>query len=276
MRKIVVLLSLAIMATSALAQTVQEKKQIRALEGEIRKIKRGVAILENTLSFDYSDQISALNSRNLVLVKMISIEKDSIRRSKLEDSISINKETAARLAYRSISVNRKDVQNDIDAKKDRIADLEKERDNIFFRYATTRAVPAEISPRELRRRQRSNFLRRDDLVLEKIEANISGTPSSASISPSNSSVSNAGYKVILANDYFLPISFIIRPINGGEKKTIVVSAAKKDVIYLIPGRYEVDFFQGTNPHGTDILTIDGSVQRYKGEDCFGFAYMPQF
>lgn len=276
MRKIVVLLSLAIMATSALAQTIQEKKQIRALESEIRKIKRDAAILENKLSFDYSDQISALNSRNVVLVKMISIEKDSARRAKLEDSISINKETAARLAYRSISVDREDVQQDIKVKNKKIASLEKERDNIFFRYATTRSVPVELSPRELKRRQRSNVLRREDLVLAKIEANISASSSSTSINPSNSSVSSAGYKVILVNDYVLPVSFVIRPIDGGEKKTIIVPASKKDVVYLIPGRYEVSFFQGANLHNTDILTVDGSTHRYDGEDYFGFAYMSRF
>lgn len=273
MRKIVVLLSLAIMATSALAQTIQEKKQIRALESEIRKIKRDVAILDNKLSFDYSEQIAALNSRNVVLVKMISVEKDSVRRAKLEDSISINKEAAARLAYRSISVDRKDIQYDIEAKKNKIADLEKERDNIFFRYATSRAVPAELSPRELRRRQRANILRREDLVLEKIEANISNSSSSASISPSKSSVSNAGYKVIVANDYPLTATFIITSIDGGDSKSVVLESSKRTDIYLLPGKYVVSTLIGGRQSGLErVMTVDGRVDIFKGETCFNFIY----
>ncbi|GEM_PF-4625553 len=115
------------------------------------------------------------------------------------------------------------------------------------------------------------------LVIKKKEASLSNSASSPSINPSGTPESHAGYKVILANDYPLPINFIIRPINGGEKKSVMIAPSKKSNIYLIPGRYLVSFLKGGTQYGSDeLLTIDGAAHIYNGEDCFGFAYMPRY
>lgn len=156
-----------------------------------------------------------------------------------------------------------------------------ERENIFRRYATASDVPKELTPREFRRRQRADFLkiteRKDEIIIKKIEASISSpsSPGSPSIDPSGSSVANAGYKVIVANDYPLPIKFTFQPLDGRQNESVLVNPSKKEVKYLLPGKYLVSFEGGGNSLNK-TLTVDGTVQVYKGEDCFGFAYMPRF
>lgn len=219
----IILVVVVALSTNLFAQTVQERRQISALENEIIKTKKEV--------------VSA--------------------------------------------VDRGEVQSDIVAKKAKIADLERERENIFRRYATASDVPKELAPREFRRRQRADFLkiteRKDEIIIKKIEARISSPSSSISpsIDPSGSPVANAGYKVIVANDYPLPIMFTFHPLDGRQDESQLVSPSKKEVKYLLPGKYIVSFEGGGNSLDR-LLTIDGTTQVFKGEDCFGFAYMPRF
>ncbi|MDP2944474.1 MAG: hypothetical protein Q8N57_02790 [bacterium] len=231
MKKVIILLVVALMANTSMmfGQTKQEKRQMNALNNEIKRTNKEIPILENGLLSD----------------KLASVDRTAI-------------------LYK------------IDGKKEKIADLKQERENIFRRYATTVGVPKELSRRGLNRRQRPYTLRREDLVLQKIEANIASS-SSASINPSGSSVANSGYKIIVANDYPLPVSFIIRSVNGGDRKTVLLGPSKKADIYLIPGSYLVSFERGGTQYGSDrLLTIDGATHIYNGEECFGFAYMPRF
>ncbi len=163
------------------------------------------------------------------------------------------------------------IRNEINRKKEQIADLQKYRDNIFLSFTLTREVPKEASRREIKLRQRGNYLRRQELVIEKVEANLS------SVNPSNLSATNGGYKVIVANDYVMPVTFIITPIDGGEDKTIVIDPFKKINIYLLPGKYSVSTLNGSSQSCADKqLTINGSTHIFKGEECFNFIYMPRF
>lgn len=225
MRKLVVLLVVAIMAINASSQTKQESKQINALEKEIKKTFKEIDVLA-------------------------------------KDSLAIHRADIFHLTY---------VRNEIDRKKQKIADLQNERDNIFLSFATTRELSKEASRREVKLRQRGNYLRRQELVLEKVEANLS------SIDPSDLLGTDRGYKVIVANDYTMTVTFVIRPVDGGEGKSVVVTPREKVNVYLVPGRYLVSTLSGSAAAYTDKqLTIDGSTHIFKGEDCFNFIYMPRF
>lgn len=162
---------------------------------------------------------------------------------------------------------------EIIAKQKKIVYLEQQRDKIFDRYTTTEKLSGEIGRYEFNRRQRSENLRRQELVLQKIEANMS------SVNPSQSGTSKAGYKVILENKYVLPVTFVIQPLNGGETKSVMLSSGTKGIIYLIPGSYTVSFMKNGNGEvlgPNRNLRIDGSEHLYDGENCFGFAFTSRF
>ncbi|MCX6794989.1 MAG: hypothetical protein NTY31_03350 [Candidatus Falkowbacteria bacterium] len=197
---------------------------------------------------------------------------NEIKRTNREISILEN----GLLSDKLTSVNKTAILYKIDGRKEKIADLKQERENIFRRYATASDVPKELSRRELNRRQRAYVIRREDLVLQKVEANISSS-ASPSINPSNSPTTNAGYKIILANDYVLPTLFTISPLNGGDKTSALVDPRQTTEMYLLPGVYEVSFFSGNSfSKETDILKVDGSKRIFRGKEYFGGAYMPRF
>lgn len=276
MKKNLLVLVMVVMTTSLFSQTSQEKRQVNALDNEIEKTKKEISILEKSLLSDYSDKIDELDIKNVSLTKRIVLEKDSLRREVLKDSLRINKKTVALLSGKSIPVDQDAVQYEIGGKTKKITDLEQERENIFRRYATASDVPKELSRRELNRRQRAYVIRREDLVLQKVEANISSS-ASPSINPSNSPTTNAGYKIILANDYVLPTLFTISPLNGGDKTSALVDPHQTTEMYLLPGVYEVSFFSGdSSSEKTDILKVDGSKRIFRGKEYFGGAYMPRF
>ncbi|MFA6194561.1 MAG: hypothetical protein WC719_02330 [Patescibacteria group bacterium] len=179
-----------------------------------------------------------------------------------KDSLTIHRADTYHLTY---------VRNEISRKKQQIADLQKYRDNLFLSFTLTREVPKEASRREIKLRQRGNYLRRQELVIEKVEANLS------SVDPSNLSATKGGYKVIVANDYVMTVTFIITSIDGGENKTVVIDPFKKINIYLVPGKYSVATLNGSSQSCADSqITINGSTHVFKGEECFNFIYMPRF
>lgn len=280
MKNIMLLLAMAVVtASSAFGQTKQELRQIEAIDKEIKKTKKEILELQKTLSFDRSDRINQLKE----VGKSIKAERDSIKRQsiilwadsilivKLSDSLAVIREEVIRLSYQSIEDNSTSVMKKIDKKRQKISDLENERDNIFFGYATTRKAPKEVSRKELRLRQRGDIVRRQDLVLEKIEADLYSSGDSIGDS------SKMGLKVIIDNEYCLPISFILAPMDGGDRKSVMLNPAQRQVVYLIPGRYYVSYMRSGNQLGENrILTVDGSSHIYKGESCFGYVYMPRY
>lgn len=152
-------------------------------------------------------------------------------------------------------------------KKDRVEELQNRRNQIFDQI-TSAEIPGEVSPCELRKRNRSNNLRRQEVVLEKVEGSL------AVIQPSGL---KAGYKVIVSNEYYMPTTFLITPVNGGDKTSLLLDQDRRETIFLAPGSYTVTFLNGGNPIGRSaVFNIDGSVHNYKGEECFAFVYMPRW
>jgi hypothetical protein len=132
-----------------------------------------------------------------------------------------------------------------------------------------RKIPTEVNRIDYKQRGRSYDLRRDDLVLTKIEQNIN-----SAISPGGQ---EGGYKVIFDNQYVEPVNFVLRSINGSARKAIMVSPGIRQTKYLFPGKYVVEFYVNGRLSGAPRpLTIDGQTSDYQGETCFGFVYMPRF
>lgn len=155
------------------------------------------------------------------------------------------------------------VQEQLTAARQRLDSLIKAKDLIVWEFATSRDVPREMSCIEKEARLRANHIRREELVINKIESNLSSIRS------------DLGYKVILDNAYSQPITFAMHPVDGGEKVSVNVDARSRDVVYLLPGLYEVVFMHGGRAVGKSVrMKIDGQVHRYQGEECFGFAFMP--
>ncbi len=271
--KVFVVALMLILVNNISAQTIREKKQVQLLSKEISSLNKEIRNLQNSLLFDYSLDITELYKVNSLLILRLKSEVDSLRVQNIQDSLKMCKKRIKILEMETIPVDRAEVALEISNKKRRAQDLENEKDNIFVRYSTSRALPDELTRKERIIRTRTNVVRRDDLVLRKIENNISSS-SSAMIDPSGS---NSGYKIILANDYATPISFVINPVNGGEKKVVLLEARTKMNVYLISGMYLVSFNKGGTQFGESRpLTVNGVVHVYKGEECFGFAYMPRY
>jgi len=278
MKKVVFALFATLVAVSAFAQpTRQQRKQLDMLEEEITREKIALVKLEGSLYPDYSQKITALQAES-DSVKQIVPPADSIAAAKraLETRLLVEKNqkqiihltAASAEAYKNA-----EIEANIETKKNKIRELEEQRDRIFFSVATTDEIPREMDRCTTRRRHNANHIRREELVLQKVESGLNGQ-SGQSITPVADS---AGFMIILHNDYALPIQFSIAGINGGDTKSYVLRKGEKTKVYLIPGQYMVTFLRGGNTIGHPVvLTIDGSVHNYMGEDCFGFAYMPRY
>ncbi|QQG52392.1 MAG: hypothetical protein HY931_03650 [Candidatus Falkowbacteria bacterium] len=132
-----------------------------------------------------------------------------------------------------------------------------------------RKIPTEVNRIDYKQRDRSYDLRRDDLVLTKIEQNIN-----SAISPGGQ---EGGYKVIFDNMYIEPVDFKVFRSNGEQYTSVMVKPGVKRTKYLLPGVYFVHFYVAGKPSGLPCkLTIDGKTYDYDGESCFNFAYMPRF
>jgi hypothetical protein len=132
-----------------------------------------------------------------------------------------------------------------------------------------RKIPTEVNRIDYKQRERSYDLRRDDLVLTKIEQNINST-----ISPGGQ---EGGYKVIFDNQYIEPVDFKVFRLNGEQYTAIMIDPGIRSIKYFLPGKYVVRFYVSGKESGAPRpLTIDGKTYDYKGESCFNFAYMPRF
>jgi hypothetical protein len=141
---------------------------------------------------------------------------------------------------------------------------EKEKPDVY-----DRKIPTEVRRVSYNRRDRSYDLRRDELVLAKVEQNIN-----SAISPG---APEGGYKVIFDNQYIEPVNFVLRSLNSSVRKAIMISPGVRQTKYLLPGKYVVEFYVSGRLSGAPRpLTIDGQTSDYQGETCFGFVYMPRF
>jgi len=258
--------------TSSQFGSRQADNQVAVLEQEIRDTQKEVSGMESRLMPTFSTEI-----------KSVQRDLDSSR-SKMWDSAfaasPAGKTMAAHIAreedrlvdLKKLSFaarNDSIIEKQIAVKRQKINDLRQNREAIVERYTESTSVPTEISSTELHDRQRSFVIRREEMVLRKVECNIS----SADMTLRN----RDGYKVILDNQYGESIDFVISPVDGGENKSVVLDPQKRQTVYLLPGTYSVDFLSGGRFVGDRrIMHIDGILHIYKGEECFNFAYMSRY
>jgi len=192
------------------------------------------------------------------------IKKEQWSADRLETKLRVNSSDSA---Y-SVSLQYRIDSFKLESKRRQVADLRNERNNIFLGYATATEVPQEISKRILKRRQRANILRREELVLYKIENDL------GAVDPSEQ---HSGYKIILDNNYSDPVVFLIIPDNGGNRMAACVASRQKTTVYLLPGDYTVVFeINGRAVGCPKRMSVTGATHIYQGEECFAFAYMPRW
>ena len=142
------------------------------------------------------------------------------------------------------------------------------------------AIPAEMSYREVRLRHNGYEVKamergseRQEMVLNKIKGNISlNSESSRTILPGEKA---QGYQGIARNDDYRTVTFRIIPLNGGEKTDVIVDPGKSSVFDLIPGSYEVQYFErGYRVGNSSTFTIDGQLKLVSGVNYFFYMIMP--
>jgi len=115
---------------------------------------------------------------------------------------------------------------------------------------------------------------RQEMVLNKIKGNISlNTESSGTIISGKNA---QGYQGIARNDAYRTVTFKIIPLNGGEKKDVTVDPKKSETFELIPGSYEVRYFErGYEVCCPTTFTIDGQLKIVSGMNYFFYIIMPE-
>jgi|GEM_PF-6323729 len=142
------------------------------------------------------------------------------------------------------------------------------------------AIPAEMSYREVRLRHNGYEVKamergseRQEMVLNKIKGNISLNSESPGTIISGKNAQ--GYQGIARNDDYRTVMFKIIPLNGGEKKDVIVDSGKSEIFELIPGSYMVRYFErGYEVGNPSTFTIDGQLKIVSGINYFFYMIMP--
>jgi hypothetical protein len=279
MKKIVVFLIMAAITAAisspAVAQTKQQFKQMANLKREISQLNLEIQKLQNSLQPDYSDNIKALNAEIIAL----EVVKDSLngstasdaldRFAEIERQIDLKKKWQEFYAAKAIKFSENIwINAEIKKNQTKVALLETERDRIFLAVNTGNEIPKEMSNYTRRRCQNSNVVRREELVISKVENNIGAV---------NPQSSRSGYLVILENQNSNIASFEICPLNGGETTSHVLASDKTLDIYLVPGRYLVTVvLGGYKRYAPEVLEITGQVKTVLGRECFGYSLIPSW
>jgi len=270
MEKIVFVLALiALMVVgqeTASGQTTRhEKNQLALLEAEISKLEKEILQEERSLAREKHGVQYQLRQQ----VRRLEIQADP-RRAQSIAQVDWAKAELERVKLQIDSVGRVSSTPEIEKLKGDLAQLEEQRVEMIQGFLSPDySVPREMGVVTKKRRQRANVIRREELVLSKIENNIGGP--AAAINPNND---QAGYKVIFDNKYSLSTTFVLQPLNGSERLAVSLSPRSKETHYLLPGVYLVEFYvNGARAdYLTSRLTVDGTRHYYEGEPCFGFAY----
>lgn len=271
-----------IVSASSIAQpTRQERKELTSLDREIKKLDFQINRLELKIysagysPVDYLGEIKTLKTRVDSLAKfkpknVVEMAQRDAQIAKLDSMIQYDYQQLAKMP---------DVRNliqDLNWKWNRIEKLVKDRDRIYDRVYISNQIPREMGDKTVHRRLNSNIVRRQEMVIGKIENSVNGTSVSvASISSQPGMITNDGYKVIFHNVYCSNVVFKIEPVDGGDRTAYCLKSGQKEIHYLLPGRYLIHYLSdGVELCSPQILNIDGQVRTYEGESCYNFAYMP--
>lgn len=267
---------LALIACIAISQqplfgqtTRQERNQLNLLENEIANLQTEVIQQEKFLEREKHEVQFELWKE----LRRLEIQADP-RRAASIDEIEWTKTEMGRIKLQIDSVESISSSQELEFKKTQLAQFQDQRDQLIQNYLfPDQSIPKEMGNLTKNRRQNSNVIRREELVLAKIENNIGGPY--AAVDPN---VEPTGYKVIFDNKYSLSTTFVLLPMNGGEKIAINLAPRSRTDNYILPGKYLVEFYVNGRRRDdlTSPLTIDGSSHSYEGESCFGFVFKSRY
>ncbi len=282
-KSVIIMVMLVVSTVSAISlsaqPTKQERKQLESLDREIRKLDFQINRLELKI---YSSGYSHIDY--LGEIKILKAKVDSLARFKPKNVVEMAQRDAQITKLDSMIqhdyqqlAKQPDVRNlvqDLNWKWQHLEKLIKIRDVIYDHVYTSNQIPKEMGNVTVHRRLNSNVVRRQEMVIGKIENNLNGT--SVSVAPTDTGmITSAGYKVIFHNYYYDNVNFRVEPLNGGDRTSYTLKSGGKEVHYLIPGSYLIHYYSaGTELCSPQIMTIDGQVRSYEGEPCYNFAYMP--
>lgn len=259
---------LALMAVAAIGQpvfgqTAQEKKQMSLIEAEIARLENEVRVLEKNEERQTAKDKFELRRQ----IRELELRADP-RRAKSEEDMLFARTEMNKLWLKIDSLDSLIESFEISFKREEIDRYQDERQAMIKRWT----APSNTIPREMRvvtknRRLRANEVRREDLVISKIENNLN-----SAISPT---ADKSGYQIILDNKSPHLVTFMLRGIKGGESVSFTLSPRTKERHAVVPDVYFVDFFvNGRKVQTQEVnkMTIDGQVRYYEGEPTFGYAY----
>lgn len=265
-----IFLFLALIAYLAVGQSVfaqatrQERWQINKLEEEISLLKEKISLEEKTIAFEKRHEIFRLKQTNQSLERQIRTAETIDQATWFKSQIDNN--------WQKIDSIESIISNYyLEDLKTKLALLEEQREEMVQETINFEGIPREITRRPAIRRHRSNVLRREEMVLTKIENNLNQSSSETTAYEPSQTETN-GLKVIFDNKYYRSITFFLYPLDGGERIAVTTAAKNREVHYLIPGKYRVEtaINNQVDTRRSTFLTIDGQTHYFEGESCFGF------
>ena len=255
------LIFVVILATNQVAfgQSAQEEKKMNLIEKEISRLEKEFFKAEKNLEKEKNLAIFKLKKD----LKRANIEGDPSQARKTTDDVDSAQVRAKLIKFQIDSISLISSNSEIDDIRFDIEYYQNQREKLISAWISQgNVVPRELSVLSKNRRQRANFVRREELVLSKIEGNINQQIDGGS--------EGGGYKVIFDNKYSLNVTFILRSVDGGERLAVSLAPRTKERHYVIPGKYLVEtIISGRKSPIVHELNIDGQKHYFEGEPCFG-------
>lgn len=257
-------ITVAVISQPVHAQTRHEKKQLSLLENEINRVQIEINNLEREFKINQAKERQELK-RRLTLLERQADPRFAKSAEELEAAVI----EIALVQEQLKAVESKISNMDMELKYIEIGELKEKRTEMIAGWYQSENMPKEMSVVTKNRRQRANVVRREELVLSKIETNLSAVEPSAG--------EYGGYKVIFDNKYGLNTTFVLRGLNGGERLAVSLGPRTKEIHHVLPGKYIVEYHvNGRRLENTKVLTVDGQRHFYESEPCFGFVYMSRY
>ncbi len=279
-----IIVSVVMLGSAVFAQnTIVDNKKIDDINQTIREKQATIARIDSRLInlVDYSAAIKAVTFE----LDSLLVNKPETEMGRKLQKVEVSQKTKALnlLLKKQKTFSKYSVQKvDRDALTLQIAQLEAQKNAIFQAYVVDTKVPKELSPKELRRRDRGFDARHQDLTAnreERIETNSAKREDLTFRKLENNPVygDSSGFMGIISNQYFAPVIFRFRSLDGGENKDLLLGPGKVVEEKLIPGTYVVTFWSGARQIGeASKFTVDAVVTKYDGAPCHWWAYQPRY
>lgn len=267
MKNVVVLLLVVLLGSTfglAYGQTRHEKRQLTFLEEEIGDVEKEI--------YKFGEELQ--KEKRLKIFQLKKKISDSKKYGDPRVAADFNQVNIAKTEQDYLNAKIDSIESinstyEIQLKNAYLDKLQNKRVEMIASWTRpNNSIPREMRVITKNRRQRSNIVRREELVLSKIEGNIKQVKAESS---------EGGYKIIFDNQYSLNTTFILRGVDGGQRLSVSVAPKTKERHNVIPGNYLVEYYVGGRKSSTvSKLTVDGEIHYYETEPCFGFAYKSRY